>query len=67
VLTATGPTIEDSTDLRFCAWQATYPELQSQLDKIGLDVKKNAWDKVRLGCGFLLTQYLAHFCICKKH
>ncbi len=35
VLTATGPSIEDSTDLRFCAWQATYPELQSQLDKSG--------------------------------
>eukprot|EP00884_Botryococcus_braunii_P012704 jgi/Botrbrau1/21434/Bobra.0216s0046.1 len=46
VLTASGPSIEESTDLRFCAWRATYPELQSQLDKIGLDVKKNAFDKV---------------------
>ncbi len=45
---ATKPTIEHSSDLRFTCWMGAYPGLTGHFDKANLDPKSNQWDKVFL-------------------
>lgn len=43
---ATKPTIEHSSELRFTCWMGAYPGLTQHFEKANLDPKSNQWDKV---------------------
>ena len=44
---ATKPTIEHSSELRFTCWMGAYPGLTQHFEKANLDPKSNQWDKAR--------------------